>query len=751
MAISNFVQTAADTLRDEERASLAIEGARHEVVTLTGQEALSTLFRFEIVCRAEGAGPDAPALLGKAAEITLRDGAGALRRLDGIVAEASRRVFDDGGAELHLVVRPAVFPLTLGRDNRVFQDMTVVEIVEKVLSRAPAPRRWEVTEKYTPHIYCAQYREDDWTFASRMLEEEGIYYWFDHEGEQTTLVLSDRSTVADELSGGAFIPFSFETGMKTSEIVEELGGAAQVTSTRFSVGSYDPQRPMLKVTATDGGAGPLEMYDAPGGGPERPEVCAARARIRREGADAARAAVIGRSTSVRIVPGRVVAIGGHARLDGRYLVTESRCAVTQRRRGAAAVAGEEARPFDCRFRGIAEAVPYRHPEITPEAKQAGLQSGVVVGMAGEEIHPDETGRVRVQLHWDREGGRDERAGKWMRIAQRGTASSMLLPRVGWNVLTFNEEGTVDAPVVLSRVHDAEHPPPYALPANMTRVVFKTATSPAAGSFNEIHFEDKEGSEVMHLNASKDMNVLVQDSKSDNVTHDQTRKIGKNQTIDVKSLWNESVTNDQQTSVSGNEEISVSKDRKKAVGGNDTASIGGTRKIKAGARLSGAVKQARRLSVGGNLNETTGGTMVLQAKKTTMSIGGSLVRKSDSSISEDVSTQAEQTIGGARMEFAKDNKRVSVAEQYQEEIRGNLLMKTDRYFIDGANEKSSWKVGGAIEGKAPHVYLEAKDKIELKCGASVITLTTDSVEIRAASFDLSGSPNIQAITKKIRRN
>jgi hypothetical protein len=93
----------------------------------------------------------------------------------------------------------------------------------------------------------------------------------------------------------------------------------------------------------------------------------------------------------------------------------------------------------------------------------------------------------------------------------------------------------------------------------------------------------------------------------------------------------------------------------------------------------------------------------------------------------------------------------VAEQYQEEIRGNLLMKTDRYFIDGANEKSSWKVGGALEGTAPHVYLEAKDKIELKCGASVITLTTDSVEIRAASFDLSGSPNIQAITKKITRN
>ena len=314
-------------------------------------------------------------------------------------------------------------------------------------------------------------------------------------------MLADTSAAAPDLSGGARVAFAYETGLAgRSEAIEEMGGVVAVAPTKFSVRSFDPARPKLEVGASVG-SGAFEVYEAPGGGPESPAHCALRARLMAEAAGASKAGIAGVSTSVRLAPGRVVAIDGHpiARLSGRYLVTGVTYEVQQR---GASTKEDDERAYTCRFTAIEQAVPFRPEAVTPLAQQAGLQSGVVIGAAGAEVFPDPAGRVRVQLHWDREGTRDDVSGKWMRVAQRGTADSMLLPRIGWNVLMFNDEGTVDAPNVLSRIHDAEHPPAYPLPANKTRVVFKTATTPGGGSFNELYFEDRKGQEEMFVNASR---------------------------------------------------------------------------------------------------------------------------------------------------------------------------------------------------------------------------------------------------------
>ncbi len=732
----------------KEHVALHVSGRPFEVVAMSGEESVSRLFRFDLVCRTPAGEASPDDLIAKDATMTLHDSFGVERHVAGLVSDAEERIADDGSAELTVTVRPYAYTLSLGRSSRVYQDMTVVDIVKDILGRCGQKTRWEVVSSYSKHVYCAQYREDDWTFAVRMLEEEGIYFWFEHEGGATTLVFADQSTIAPDLDGGANIVFAFESGMRADgEVIEELGAVAAAVPTKFSIASFNNQKPMLRV-AGDAGDGAFEVYDAPGGGPDSPGASQRRAKMLKEAAIAASAGVVGLSTSVRIVPGMVVNVVGSP-LEGssRYFVTKARYQASQRRRGDA---GSD-RPYSCHFEGITQAVTFRPPAEMPAAKQAGLQTGMVVGAVGDEIMPDATGRVRVQLRWDRDGKWDDKAGKWMRVAQRGTEESMLLPRVGWNVLTFNEEGEIDEPNVLSRIHDAEHPPTYPLPANKTRVVFKTATTPGGGSFNEIYFEDKKGAEEMFINASKDMIVLAQQVKSESITRDSTRMVGVNHTLTVGSDWSENVLKNQRVTIGADEDIQIAKDRLKNVKQDESIKIGGMRKLKAGFMNTISVTKKRNLKVGAAVIEvTTGGISTVSGTNTTILIGGADLKVAKNSITEDTGKIATQVVGGAKIEISGLDMPADTGIKYDETVAGVMMLKSGGALIDGATKTAAWEIGGALTATAPDVYVEAVDKIQVKCGGSVITILPDSVEISAPSFDLSGA-ELKVETQKVEHN
>ncbi|HVJ91491.1 MAG TPA: type VI secretion system tip protein TssI/VgrG [Labilithrix sp.] len=722
----------------EEHAQLEIDGVPHEVLGLRGDEGVMRIFRYDLTCASRASSEAPRALLGKSAHITL-SAYGRERHVHGIVTEAARSVSDDGNSVLTVVVRPQAFLLTLGRECRVFQNKTVLDIVKEVFASSAQPTRWEITDSYEKHVYCAQYREDDWTFVSRLLEEEGIYCWFDHDGGQSVLVFSDLSTSAPEIPGGAFLDFALESGAHANqEVAFELGEEVRARTTRFTAASFDPARPRLEVKAV-AGSGPLEAYDAPGGGPESPQTIARQVRNRLAAAIANSAGVTGAATSVRLAPGMVVEIGGcsASRLDGRYFLVGVATEVVQRRRGPSGGMGGT-RSCSTTFRAIQEAVRYRPPEQAKPAKQSGFQTGQVVGADGAEVHPDVSGRVRVKLRWDRDPRGDDQAGRWMRVAQRGTTESMLLPRIGWNVLTMNEEGTVDAPWVLSRIHDAEHPPAYPLPGHKTRVVWKTATTPGGGSFNEIYFEDKQGQEEMFINASRDMTLLTQHVKKDEVTHDQSRVVGNNHAMTVGLNHNENVGHDQTVSIGGNETIVVGKGSEKSVGGNETATIGGNRNVKAGAQHNTNVLLDRRVSVGAAIIDVTLGQISSSSRFCTVLVGGARIAASGGTISEDVSKVKVQTIGGAKIESAGTNRPVDIKKNSVETVGGAMILRAGENFADTADKKSFWTIGATLTAKAPKVFLEAKDRIQIKCGASVLVLDKDSLEIISPAYDLSGA-------------
>jgi len=832
----------SDPARWDEHARLSIDGSAYEVVGVRGEEALSTLFRYDVTAATPHAGADPKELLSHDAELVLSDGLSGERVVRGIVAEARLTIEDAGEPRLVVTLRPQAYLLSLGRRCVVFQDASVAEIIESVVHEARVRARLALARSYGRRVYTAQFEESSWSFLGRLCEEEGIYTWFDHDEGGSAIVFADTSTSAPDLAGGPRVAFATGTGMTTSvETIGELGPVVELTPTRFSLGSFDPQNPRFRPAA-HAGHGELAVYDAPGDAPADERALAARAATMREAAEAARVTVGGKSTSARLTPGRVVEVVGHpaARFDRRFLVTEITVDVVQRRRGAAAPATsgakrarellrlargaagspmrspvevgatDGARQFEVAFRALDGAVPYRAPLATPTPLRPGLQTGVVVGPPGEEVHPDATGRVRVQLHWDREGKRDDRSGRWMRVVQRGTAGSMLLPRVGWNVVTMNVEGAPDLPAVVSRLFDAEHPPPYPLPENKTRQTFRTATTPSGasspaarssgggggdpvviegraaggggGGSNEIRYENKAGAEEMFIHASGDMTVLVQDAKSEDIKSTSTRMIAANRALEVGQNFDETIGGVQTIFIGGNDTETVGKARDKTVGKDESSTIGASRHLAVKGSNETSVAGTRDLGVGVAQIDLSIGNIQLKTAMLKEFVGVAAVRVTPRDISESVGAMGitasavaaklgvkglaataaggvklsvgvggvVQTIGGAKIELCALERTISTTKSYSESVGGMMIVKA----LDKLTEMAPLldiQSRGALEVRSKTtLHFVADDSIEIACGGSKITITPQEVRIHAPSLNLAGA-KITATAARIDHN
>ncbi len=727
-----------------EYATMVIDGSPLEVTQLEGRESISEAFAFTVTGRMDATSARAGEWSGADCTLVLNDGFGNARTLVGVAAEAEALVHDDGTAIVTVRFVPAAHLLRLGRDCRYFLEKDVRQIVTEVLGGVA--HRWELTQSYAVRNYTVQYREDDWTFISRLLEQEGIYYWFDHSAG-SALVLCDDARGAPDLLGGASVRFLFDTGMtRDTEVIEEIGDRARAAPSQFTVHSFDPQRPDLAITGSVG-SGPLEWFDAPGGGPSEPAASQRQSAILAQASYAAANGVSGVTTSGRVEAGRVLAIEEHplAQFNARFLVTGVTTRITQRRRSGT---DTDTRPLEISFDGIRDGVPYRSQARTPAAEQPGLQAGSVWGPPGEEIHPDPGGRVRVRLHWDRSRG----PGWWMRVAQRGSNDSMQVPRVGWNVMTFADEGSVDAPSVLSRILDAEHPPPYALPDNKTRVVFKTATSPADGSSNEIYFEDTKGAEQMYIFASKDMNVLAQRTKSENVMRDQVRSVGNDHTLTVQTSRKTHVEGNQDTRIGGNETWEIGASNAENVTGNTTITIAGNRDLHVGSAHNIDVTGDRTLTVGAALIDTSLGDITANGGKVkSLLVGGVDARMAKQSVTQQSGGLGLWTIGALKLRFSGKDQPTDVQEQLVEIVGGLFMCKTDGKYNDASTETQLWQAGATLEGQAPEVLVEAVEQIELVCGASVITIYPDRIEGVSTKLDLTQSSDVVIKTGTIKHN
>lgn len=715
---------------NHEHVTMTVSGAPLEVTKLDADEELSTLFRYQVVCSDGGPVP-ARQRVGAAAVITLRDAYGSMRTVHGTVCSARRSMGDEDLETLVLEIRPAVFALSLGRDQRAFHDETTLSIAKQLLGDFDV--RLEIADSYELRPYCVQYRESTWAFLTRLFEEEGIHYWFDHTGDATELVISDRN--ANDLSGGAHIEHRAGLGLQAErESIVSFGADARATFSACALHSFDSSRPDFDVRAS-AGEGDVEHYDAPGAGPLTPKRCQAKVERRLERAALERASFHGESTSVRLLPGRVFELDGHPlpRLDGRYLTIGTRIEVEQRNRG-----GSWSCSFRSTFRAIAAATRFRPAETAPPAQQIGIQSARVVGAAGQEIHTSQSGDVRVKMHWDRGASNDDSSGYWARVHQRNTAGSHLLPRVGWNVMVAYEEGSVALPRVVNRFYDASHPPPYALPASNASLTFKTATTPGDGTFNELKYSDIKGSEKIVMDASQDMTVRVNNVAMTRIGSNRKLTVANNREVAITAVASQDVAGPQAGTIAGNQSISVVAGRSKTIAGSEQESIGGSRQLDVGMGHSNTTAATRNLTVGGALMDITLGPISKSSDATaTTLVGGAHALITPSTISESAEAVGSEIVGGARIDIASDNVVRSSQVAIAETAGGVMLLNSGAGYSHLAKAALSMTAGGVVSVDGTSVSIKAAAMLQLRCGGSSITITPSSVEFNSAAITIDG--------------
>ncbi|NHZ66131.1 type VI secretion system Vgr family protein [Massilia genomosp. 1] len=535
------------------------------VQSLSGSETLNGLFMIEIACRTTDAALDLEAALGQHVTVGL-GAASAVRLLDGMCARIRQRPADSGYALYTLELRPWLWWLTLSSDNRIFQAKSVPEIVEAVFA-AGGYQDYELklSGSYAARDYCVQYGETDFAFVARLLEEEGIFYFFRHQAGHHLLVLADTSDAFPPCPGAAAIAFvPAATGGREQQCIYagELGQQAVSAGFRTADFAFATPAAALTASATAGAGGPAH-YDYPGGYASKAQGDAiATRRAQAQGAGARQ--LNGQSDSRALVPGHTFQLTGHERADANAAWVVS---------ALSHEASHERYTND--FSALPGSVAYRPPRTSARPRIHGSQTAIVVGKEGEEIWTDAFGRIKVQFHWDRAGKRDENSSCWVRVAQSWTGKGwggQFIPRIGQEVVVSFLDGDPDRPLVTGCVYNGANAPPYGLPAEQTRSGIKSNSSPGGEGFNELRFEDKKDAEELYLHAQKDMKTDVLHDAIAVVGNDDSRKIKQNQTLELEE-GNRSVTlskgNLSTTLTEGNESLSVKGTRALAIEGAET--------------------------------------------------------------------------------------------------------------------------------------------------------------------------------------
>jgi type VI secretion system secreted protein VgrG len=466
-----------------------------------GEEAISQPFRFTLDLVSEDPAIDAAALLRKPASVSMELPDGGTRTIHGRVRrfEQLGREAGEGLVSYRAEVVPWLWFLSLASDCRIFQNKSVPDILEQVFKDFGfSDFRANLTGSYEPREYCVQYRETYLDFVSRLMEEEGIFYFFEHAEDKHTLVLADAPSAVKPCPAQAKARFVPQAGPEMHEDVV-LGVAVEHSARtgKVTLRDFNYLTPDTSLSSEVKGEAKEEHYDYPGGYATRAQGDR-YARIALAAREAEGEQLHGTGTCRAFQAGFRFGLVEHYRADLNAQWQLMRVAHVGTSGGFGTGRGADDADYSNSFTCIPHGVPFHPRATTPRPVVAGTQTAVVVGPAGEEIFPDKYSRVKVQFHWDREGKKDQDSSCWVRVstAWAGKGFGFLqIPRIGDEVVVAFEEGDPDRPIIVGRVYNAAAMPAWALPANQTQSGVRTRSSKggAASNCNELRFEDKKGS------------------------------------------------------------------------------------------------------------------------------------------------------------------------------------------------------------------------------------------------------------------
>lgn len=641
----------------------------------TGEEQVSDPFEFTLQMLSEDVALDPKKVLREPLILTLRLPDGSDRMIHGYCRRFAQHGRDEDLTRYEAVIVPWIWFLSLNQDCKIFQEKTVLEILEEVFGKyEQADFENLCVESYQPKEYCVQYRESDLDFVSRLMEEEGIFYFFRHSEEGHKLVLADDRSAAEACTGQDL--FRVETSPEArddEDVITSLEREHQVYTSKVTITDYDFVQPSMNLESSATEDDYEEIYDYPGKYTKLSDG-ERYASLRLQEAAAAQEVVRGTGRCRAFRSGYQFDLSEHYRADANQ--TYFLKSVWHSGHGGGYRTSDSDAEYTNEFECIPASIPFRAPQRTPKPVVRGTQTAVVVGPSGEEIFTEKNGQVKVQFHWDRLGKKDENSSCWVRVSHPWAGKgwgAVSIPRIGQEVIVDFLEGDPDRPIITGRVYNAEAMPPFALPDGAVVSGIKSDTHKGSG-YNEISMDDSPGKEKFTIHAQYNMGTTVENDSTQAVLNNRSANVSVNDSLSVGS--------NRSMDVGSNESVSVKADRTKKVGANETTDVG--------AKKSDKVGTDHVLTVGVNQDVSVGGNQTISAKG-----------------NQDVKVSGNQTLDAA----------------------ANMDLKA------GANLTAT---GGAqVSVSAPTISISADATVTISAGGSSIEVGPAGVKISGAIVDVMG--------------
>jgi type VI secretion system secreted protein VgrG len=722
---------------------------------LSGREELGRLFEFRVSLLSKSHTIAANQLLGKPFTVEIECFGGAKRYLNG---HCTRFAFTGKHTTARYysydaIVRPTLWYATRGSDMKVFQKKSVPDIIKEVLGKYPIDLDLSgLTASYRTWDYCTQYRETDFNFVSRLMEHEGIYYYFKHANGSHTLCLADAVSVHPACPVTSSIPFYAPDTTYSDESKDHFSQwlvTNAVDPGIFVTDEYDFKKPKadlsLNKNKTRGhGNASYEIYDFPGGYTELGDG-EHYAQMRMDALQSGHELISGSGEVRNAALGHTFSLTNHKRGDQNreYLITALDYSAQDNDYESD---GSGAYSFSVQVAALPTSETYRPKRLTPKPHTTGPESAVVVGPKGEEIYTDKYGRVKVQFHWDRIGGNDENSSCWIRVSHPWAGSNfggIFTPRIGQEVLIDFINGDPDRPIVTHRLYNEDNLPPWDLPANKTQSGLLTRSTkggdPGAGmkdgpgTANAIRFEDKRGAEQLWFHAEKDQLTEVENDEdkwvgndrrktvdrdeTNHIKRDRTETVDRNEKITVHGWRTEEVDLDEMITIHQNRKERVDLDEKISIGKNRTEDVGDNETVKIGKNRTKKVGKNDKLTVGGNQVH-----LIKQNRMDTVALG------------------AMENVGLAKIE--------NIGAGYM--LTVGAVMTTN---VGIASYENIGTKKGVTAGTS--VAVDAGEKITLSAGQSIVIEAGKHITLAAGKssieIDANGTINIRADTIQLDAN
>jgi len=705
------------------------------VVSFCGSETISQLFNFSFDLASADPKIDFASVIGQPALFTLQMPVGK-RYVRGIVNEFEQTGKAESGpwTFYRAEVVPSVWLLSNRTHCRIFQDKALKEIIEQVLKNAGIPSdqvRFSLQGTYKCD-YCVQYRESDLNFIHRLMEQYGLFYFFEHSKDNHVMVIGDNPAVHVPVASPDTALFHDPggTGVADQEHISAFRYHQEIRSGATRLRDFDFKKPSLNLeqesAANANGEGNLEVYDYPGEY-VAPDEGNGLVKVRLEALRTTRQIGFGQSDCRRFLPGFRFTLEGHNRGDfnREYLIIRLSQSGSQPQVLGAEAGGAEGKAYENSFECIPSDTPFRPSRITPKPIIQGPQTAMVVGPSGDEIYTDEYGRVKVQFHWDREGKQDEKSSCWVRVSLPWAGANwgaIFIPRIGQEVIVEFLEGDPDRPLITGRVYNGANMPPYDLPGAKTKSTIKSNSSPGGGGSNELRFEDAKGSEEVYLHGQKDWTILIENDKNQKVGHDEVLLI----------------ENDQSQTVINNKTLDVGVNHTEKIGANMTISIGSSKTEIVSLASTETVGAAKALTIGGAYQ---------------ISVGAAMNETVAGLKAEQVGAFKSEAVGGGKSESIGGGKNFSTGKDLTETIGGKRAIKIAKDRSEDVMGKSDTTVKNNLSIQSQKkIMIQAADELLLKSGdASILLKKNGDVVIQGKKITVKASGDLQLKGQKITEN